>query len=358
MTDPGHWGRLLFVLAVSAIVLACTPKPESLTITAPASCREGTTIKVTAQVKDGKGRVLPLPVAWALDPPAAGKVEGTTLVCLAEGTLTIRATAGVSATHKISVLSPIIGTWIRQDDAYAGMRLRISAAAEGLAAYIVGPPTEAALPAIKKGYKAKDDNIADVILGCSAHVWAPGLKKWSDIKRLADKRWSLADLNKKVHAIETACREDESKSQYANDYELTLVGADKLELRNLRVTAPPQIWNRIADIDEAALASQKTACDKAREGAVKAYAEVVSTVSESAKEVSGKFWSGNGSLAEFQATQRLAATLKAAQASLADGAYKARRAARAVPTNDSVPNLKTVREASEAMFNACKDVSP
>ena len=280
------------------------------------------------------------------------------LTCQAEGALSLRATAGVSAIHKISIVSPLTGTWIRRSDHYAGMKLRVSAAADGgLAAYIVGAPTEAALPAMKKEYKVNDD-AADAYLACSAHIWAPGLKKWDEIKRLGEKRWSLIDLNKEFHVSRTVCHEDAAKSQYGKDYELTLVGADKLELHNLRVTAPPQMWDRIADIDEAAFASLMAACGKARDVAEKAYADVVPTVSDIEKDVSGKFWSGNGSLAEFQATQRLAVTLKTAQASLSEGAYKAIRAARAVPTNDSMPNLKTVREASEVMFNACKDVSP
>ncbi len=358
MTCMDYSVRLVSVVVAADISLACTPKPESITITGPTTCREGTTIQVSAQVKDGKGRVLPLPIAWTLDPPAAAKMEGPNLACLAEGALSLRATAGVSATHKLSISSPLIGTWVRQNDVYAGMKLRISAAADGsLAAYIVGAPTEAALSAINKEYKVNDD-AADAYLACSAHIWAPGLKKWDDIKRLGEKRWSLTNLYKEVHVSKTYCREVEAKSQYGKDYQLTLVGTDKLELHNLRVTAPPQIWDRIADIDEAAFASLKAACDKAREVAEKAYADVVPSVSESEKAVSGKFWSGNDSLANFQAAQRLATTLKAAQSSLSEGAYKAIRAARAVPTNDSVPNLKTVREASEAMFNACKDVSP
>lgn len=350
--------RTVVAVVLAELSQACTPKPESIAITGPTSCREGTTIQVSAQVMDGKGRVLPLPITWTLDPPAAGKLDGPNLTCLAEGALSLRATAGVSATQKISITSPLIGTWVRQFDTYAGMKLRISAATDGsLSAYIVGAPNDAALPAIKREHKTNDD-VADALLGCFAHIWAPGLKKWDEIKRLNEKRWSLTDLHKAVTVLGANCRENEAKSRYDKDFELTLVGVDKLELHNLRVTAPPQIWDRIADIDEAALASLKAICDKAREVAEKAYAEVVPTVSETEKVVSGKFWSGNGSLTEFQTTQRLAATLKAAQSSLSDGAYKARRAARAVPTNDAVPNLKTVRDASEAMYNACKDVSP
>ena len=119
-------GRQFAITAPCAVALACTPKPASITITGPITCREGTTVQVSAQVKDGKGRVLPLPIAWTLDPPAAGKLERTNLACLAEGVLSVRATAGVSATHKISIASPLIGTWIRRSDHYAGMRLRIS----------------------------------------------------------------------------------------------------------------------------------------------------------------------------------------------------------------------------------------
>jgi hypothetical protein len=184
------------------------------------------------------------------------------------------------------------------------------------------------------------------------------LKKWNGIRRLGNERWSVSDLTKEVHVGKSSCEEDEKKSQYVEGYELSLASADKLELRNLRVNKPPQSWQRVADLDDAAIATQKAACDKARAVAVKAYADVVPGLDENAKQVSGKFWAGNGSLSDFQATQRLATTLKAAQASLFQGAYRARGAALAIPTADSVPNTKRVREASEAMFIACKDVAP
>jgi len=337
---------------------ACSPKPASMAITCQATCREGTTIQVAAEVKDTRGHVLPLPITWIVEPKTAGKLMGPDLFCQFEGKLSLRATtSGISSVREIAITSPLTGTWQRQDDQYAGMKIRISAAGDGsLAGYIVGPPNDAALASIKSERKS-DDEKANNILTCSAHTWSPGLRKWSGIRRLGDKRWSVSDLSKEVHVGRSSCEEDERRSLYVEGYELNLASADRLELRDLRVNKAPQSWQRIADVDDTAIAAQKAACEKARDVAAKAYADVVPGLDENAKQVSAKFWAGNGSLGDFQATQRLATTLKAAQASLSQGAYKARQAARAIPAN-AAPEVKKLCELSEAMFGACKDVDP
>ena len=357
MSSRLFFRRILSASVLGYVSLACSAKPASIIISCPSTCREGTTIHIAAQVKDAKGRVLSLPIAWSIEPSTAGKLEGANLHCQAEGKLLLRATLGVSSVREVTVTSPLIGTWQRQGDRYAGMMVRLSAGDDGsLAGYIVGPPGEAALAAIKKEPKT-DDEMANAILACSAHTWSPGLMKWKGIKRLGPRRWSVVDLNKEFYIGRSTCREDEKKSQYVEGYELSLVNADKLELRNLRINKVPQSWSRIEDIDESAIAAQKAACEKARDVAAKAYADFVPALDENAKQVSAKFWAGNGSLAEFQVTQRLATTLKAAQTSLTQGAYRARQAARAVPTK-AAPEVKKLCDLSEAMFGACKDVNP
>jgi hypothetical protein len=50
--------------------------------------------------------------------------------------------------------------------------------------------------------------------------------------------------------------------------------------------------------------------------------------------------------------------MTAAQTALVEGAYRARRAARLIPGSAPEPNVKAAMDGSEAMFNACKDVSP
>jgi len=351
--------RVALLALFGTVGWGCSSKPVSIAITCQSTCAEGATIQVAAQVKDAKGRALPLPIAWTMEPSTAGKLTGPDLFCQSEGKFSLRATAsGVSSVREIAITSPLMGTWQRQDDHYAGMKLRISSGDDGsLAAYIVGPPNEAALPAIRKEPKT-NEAMANAYLACSAHTWSPGLMKWKAIKRLGERRWSVTDLNKEFYIGKSSCGEDENKSQYVYGYELSLVNAEKLELRNLRVNKGPQSWQRIADVDESAIAAQKAACEKARVIAVKAYADVVPGLDENAKQVSAKFWAGNGSLTDFQTTQRLATTLKAAQVSLSQGAYGARQAARAMPSNEAVPEVKKLRELSENVFSACKDVSP
>lgn len=352
-------GRRVALFAICGLAdSACASKPASITITCQSSCKEGATLPIAAEVKDAKGRRLPIPVAWTVEPAPAGRLEGTTLRCQTEGKFSLRASAGVSTTQEVTVIPPIIGTWTRVGDEYSGMTLRISADTSGnLAGYIVRPPNDSSLAVIKRDRKSSDE-MAAAIVACSAHAWGPGLLKWSGIKRLGDNRWSTADLTKEVHIGRTSCEEVVKKAQYVDGYELSLASDDKLELRNLRVNNPPQSWQKGEDIDDAAIAIQKAACETARDVAANAYADVVPGLDEAAKQVSGKFWAGNGSLADFQTTQRLATTLKAAQVGLSQGAYRARQAARAIPNNDSLPNLNTVREASEAMFIACKEVLP
>lgn len=347
-----------FAVILGGALLGCAPKPTSVTITCQSTCLEGSSIQFAADVRDAKGQRLPFPVAWSVEPNSAGKLEGARLLCLSEGKLSIRATtSGISSVHEVNVASPLVGTWQRQNDHYAGLKIRISSDNEShFAGYIVGPPDDSALPAIKSERKI-DDARAGAILACAAHVWSPGLKKWSGIRRLGEKRWSVTDLNKEFSIGRASCREDESKSQYEEGYELSLADANKLELRNLRINQAPQSWQRIPDVDEAAIAAQKAACERARSTAAEAYAEVVPALDENAKQVSTKFWAGNGSLGNFKVTQRLVAKLKEAQAGLTQGAYRARQAARAVPTT-AAPEVKKACDLSEAMFEACKDLAP
>ena len=350
--------RVVVLASFGTVGWACSPKPAAIDITCQATCREGTTIQVAAEVKDAKGRVLPLPITWTVEPSSAGKLEGAKLLCQSEGKLLILANAGIGSVREVAVTSPLIGTWQRQADDYAGMRLRISSGDDGsLAGYIVGPPNDAALPAIKSERKM-DDGWAEAMLACSAHAWSPGLKKWNSIRRLGAMRWSVSDLNKDIRVGRASCDEDDKKSQYLEGYELSLVDANKLELRNLRVNKAPQSWLRIPDADEGVIAGQKAACEKALDVAAKAYSDLVPGLSETAKEVSGKFWNGNSSLTDYQTAQRLVAALKSAQASLSKGAYSARQAARAVPTKAAVPEVKRALELSDAMFAACKEVAP
>ena len=298
-------------------------------------------------------------VTWSVEPASAGAVENGKLKCVAEGVLTVRAAAGVSATRNVIVTSPLTGTWVRRADELAGMKLRIDPAGDSsLAGHIVGPPTDDAVPAIKAANKNATDDAVEGTLGCEAHVWAPGLKKWDKVKRLGATRWALEDLWKDVKAGGSVCRENQGNSRYAPDYELALSGPDRLEERNLKVAGPPQIWERTLDLDDKTIASARTVCDKARESAQAAYAAVLPGVLDNQKQVNEKFWGGNGSLADFKSTGLLASTLTAAQSALSDGAYKARKTAHQVPSTEMDPGVHKAVEASQAMFNGCKDVSP
>ena len=349
------------VIPCLLFMVACSPKPKAIELAVADHCREGEAIALKATVKDAKGAPMEALVSWSVEPPTSATVENAKVRCKSEGAATIKASAGeATASHKLTVQSPLVGTWLRSGDEYAGMRVRIAPQGDGgLAGYIVGPPDETAIPGLKATGKSVSDDDAQQRLGCVAHAWAPGLKKWQSLKRLDSSRWALSDLGKEIKIGPGVCRENAAKSEYLTDYEMSLATPDRLEIRNLKVAGSPQVWARTVDVDDAALAGKRAACEQAGGDAKATYEAVLPPLVEQQKAVNAKFWAGNGSLTEFKSFERIVATLTAAQKALSDGAYKAQRAARQVPTSDEQdPNVVRAIKASEAMFNACKDISP
>lgn len=351
------FGRMILLVALGT---GCASKPKAIELQIPDRCREGESLDLKATVKDTKGAVMQPPVSWSAEPQTNALIENAKLKCKTEGSVTVTASAGEAvATHKVVVDSPLVGTWVRGGDEYSGMRVRIATQGDGaLAGYIVGPPDETGIPGLKAVGKNVGDDDAQQRLGCVAHAWAPGLKKWQSLKRLDTARWSLSDLGKDIKVGPGICRENAAKSEYLPDYEMELATPDRLEIRNLKIAGPPQVWTRTADVDDATLASKRATCEKATTDAKGAYEAMLPPLVEQQKAVSAKFWAGNGSLKEFKSLERLVASLTAAQKALGDGAYKAHRTAQQVPTADQDPGVVRVVQASEAMFHACKDTSP
>lgn len=150
------------------------PVPAAIKVDLPSrTCREGTSIAVMTTVLDGDGGIMALKPTLTIDPPSILEVDGSTLRCAKEGAARIRASLGAAeAVESITVASPLIGRWRREDDDKAGLELEVVQVGEQLNAHVVRAPTDAALPAIKKVYP----NSASNILSCVQKVWPPGQK--------------------------------------------------------------------------------------------------------------------------------------------------------------------------------------
>lgn len=339
------------------LALSCGPRAREIVVKVPDMCREGTSVAIQAQVLDTKGGAMQVPIQWSVEPATVGAVEQGKIKCLAEGLATVSATVGdLHVSRKVTVTSPLVATWLRTGDDLAGMRLRIAVAGEaGLAGYIVGSPDDRALAGLKARNPSASDEEVEQQLACVAHVWAPGLKKWDKIRRLDQTRWSLEDLSKDFR--QGLCRENVAKAQYLDNYELTLLNPERLEIRNLKQAGVPQAWQVVPDIDAHVIAANRLGCQKAIEVAQAGYGAALPAILELQKGVNDRFWAGDGSLVEFKTLGLLVQTLTSAQTALQVGAYKARQEAARVPASEE-PGVTGAVRASQEMFHACKDVSP
>lgn len=244
-------------VVLGLVVVACKgkpppvpPEPKDITVSVDGPCREGGEVPIRPKVTDAEGSGMNANVTWTIDPPGSGTADGTVLRCSKEGELRVTATAAsAKASVQVVVGSPLIGFWVRRGDQKAGMKVRVEAEKDGLSAYVVEPPGIDALAFIKRDFPQLT---ADPILKCSAKVWAPGVKKWKAVKRSSDRRWTLADLSKpmvlqRCNRILGECSQQcaVGKTEYIEDYELTLVNDQHAEVRRTTTGSEDvQRWER------------------------------------------------------------------------------------------------------------------
>ena len=173
-----------------------------------------------------------------------------------EGTSKVTVKAGsVTKTISLVVESPLVGLWIRRGDAKSGLTLNVVQGTDGLSGYVVRPPDETSLPGLRSELRTKN---VDAQFKCLQRTWGNGLKKWASMKRIGVDRWAMGDLAKPLtlshcNPILRECSSVciEGRSEYLNDYELTLTDTSHATIRRTTTTkGDPQQWERITEMPD------------------------------------------------------------------------------------------------------------
>jgi hypothetical protein len=195
---------------------ACGADPADVTIRGlDGVVKQGDSRVLTAEVKDADGALMAdVELAWTLD---SEPLADNTAIFSDEGSHIVRVTAGrASAQVVLAVASPLTGEWERQSQPLRGMKMRIGARGETLAAEItLAPPAndearawrlENTLSLMTKEQKALIDRDATVRkfvnamaekgARCNGEYFAKGLLKFKDISRIDADRWEATSLRR------------------------------------------------------------------------------------------------------------------------------------------------------------------
>jgi hypothetical protein len=162
--------------------------------------------------------------------------------------VTITARSGAArASKKLTVLSPIAGSWERKSQPLKGMRIKIEAYGDAMVGTITRPPPadaeNAAHYASQPGFTAQyGRDLAE----CAQKGWSTGLQKLKDIKRVGDKKWSALGLTKDVRENYRCIDRPGGSSRI----ELVSVGPDTLELADTTTHSgygALQTWARVPE---------------------------------------------------------------------------------------------------------------
>jgi hypothetical protein len=210
MTRVTSFGVLCLILT------ACGADPADVTIGGlDGVVKQGDSRALTAEVKDADGAVMAdVELVWTLD---GNPLTGNTVTFSDEGSHTLKVSAGpVSAQVALAVASPLTGEWERQSHPLKGMKMRIGARGEGLAAEItLAPPAddearawdlETSLARMTKEQKTLIDRsaearefvnaISEKAVRCNGFYFAEGLLKFKDISRIDGERWEAKSLHR------------------------------------------------------------------------------------------------------------------------------------------------------------------
>ncbi|MBP9111202.1 MAG: hypothetical protein KBF88_00265 [Polyangiaceae bacterium] len=258
---PSTFRRTKLMCVMLMSTLACSkasapPVPTDVVLSVAGTCREGSEIPVSGDPRDASGKSIPTNIDWTFEPPDSLAMESGKIKCRKEGTSKVTVKAGsVTKTISLVVESPLVGLWIRRGDAKSGLTLNVVQGTDGLSGYVVRPPDETSLPGLRSELRTKN---VDAQFKCLQRTWGNGLKKWASMKRIGVDRWAMGDLAKPLtlshcNPILRECSSVciEGRSEYLNDYELTLTDTSHATIRRTTTTkGDPQQWERITEMPD------------------------------------------------------------------------------------------------------------